>query len=127
MKNILITFLKQQNKCTHKNALLYSNEGYCPDCGQYLVKNFYLVRCARCEIKREAKLCWGEVVPAEKYCSNCGCSEYYIEKLDSVNFIDAKYALYVKEIANEMQTLHPEATVWVDKGEGRIRQIPLKN
>ena len=43
MKNILIAFFKKQNKCTHKNALLTSETGYCPDCGQYLEKNYYLI------------------------------------------------------------------------------------
>ena len=127
MKNILISFLKNQNKCLHKNALLHSNEGYCPDCGQYLVKNYYLVRCLRCDIKREAKLYWGEVVPVDKYCSNCGCNEYYIERIDKVNFIDAKYAIYVKEIASEMQILHPETQVWVDEEDGIVKQICTNN
>ena len=123
MKNILIAFFQKQNKCSHKNALLHSDSGYCPDCGQYLVKNYYLVRCSRCEIKREAKLYWGDVVPIEKFCANCGESEYYIERLDSVNFIDAKYAVYVKEIAHEFQTLHPEVQIWVDQEDGMVKQI----
>ena len=72
MENILIKFIKNKNKCSHRNALLYSENGYCPDCGQYLVKNYYLIRCSRCDIKREAKLAWGEIVPAQKFCSNCG-------------------------------------------------------
>jgi len=127
MKNILISFLTNQNKCSHKNALLHSNSGYCPDCGQYLVKNYYLVRCSRCEIKREAKISWGEVVPMEKFCANCGCQEYYIEKLDSVNFIDAKYAIYIKEIANEMQILHPETQIWVEEESGVAKQITAIN
>ena len=125
MKNILISFLTKQNKCSHKNALLHSDSGYCPDCGQYLIKNYYLVRCSRCEIKREAKICWGEIVPMEKFCANCGSQEYYIEKIDSVNFIDAKYAIYLKEIANEMQNLHPETQIWVDEGDNVIKQISV--
>ena len=123
MKNILIAFFKKQNKCTHKNALLTSETGYCPDCGQYLEKNYYLIRCQRCEIKREAKLSWGEVVPVDKFCSNCGCEEYYIEKLDKVSFIDARYAVYIKEIAQELQTLHPEVQIWVDEQDGCVKQI----
>lgn len=127
MKNILISFLKNRNNCSHKNALLHSDSGYCPDCGQYLVKNYYLVRCARCDIKREAKLSWGEVVPMEKYCANCGASDYYIEKLDSVNFIDATYAVYIKEIADEMQKMHPEVQIWVDEGNNKVKQITAIN
>lgn len=125
MRNILISFFKNKNKCTHKNALLNSLEGYCPDCGQYLVKNYYIVRCLRCDIKRSAKLSWGEIVPEEKYCSNCGSQEYYIEKLDSVTFIDAKYAVYLKEIAADIKKLHPEAQVWVEDGENEVRKITL--
>ena len=127
MKNILITFLKNRNKCKHKNALLRSSEGYCPDCGKYLVKNYYIVRCSRCDIKREAKLFWGEITPAERFCSNCGCSEYYIEQIEKVNFIDAKYAICIKEIADELHILHPEAQIWVEEEQGKIKQIALKN
>jgi len=126
MKNILISFFKNKNKCTHKNALLHSDNGYCPDCGQYLVKNYYLVRCNCCDIKREAKIQWGEIVPADKYCSNCGSSDFYIEKLDKINFIDAQYAVYLKEIADELQTLHPEAQIWVED-EGEIKQITARS
>lgn len=123
MKNILLSLIRNKNKCTHKNALLNSDKGYCPDCGQYLVKNYYLIRCSCCDIKREAKLYWDEIVPVCKFCSNCGSEEYYIEQLDKVNFIDAAYAIYLKEIANETQKLHPEAQIWVDEGDGIIKQI----
>ncbi len=126
MKSILISFFLNKNKCKHKKALLHSNEGYCPECGQYLIKSYYLVRCSRCDIKREAKFSWGEIVPNDKYCSNCGCEDYYIEKLDKVNFIDAKYAVYIKEIADELQTLHPEAQIWVEEEGCKIKQLPLK-
>ena len=122
MENILIKFIKNKNKCSHRNALLYSENGYCPDCGQYLVKNYYLIRCSRCDIKREAKLAWGEIVPAQKFCSNCGEQDYYIEKLDKVNFIDAKYAIYLKEIATEIKTLHPESQIWVEE-DNTIKQL----
>ncbi len=129
MKNILITFIEKKNKCAHKNALLYSDSGYCPDCGQYLVKNYYLVRCSRCDIKREAKIVWGEVFPRDKYCSNCGAKEFYIEKIDKVNFVDANYAVYLKEIANEMQELHPEVQIWVETGDKCAKQLknPIQN
>ena len=126
MKNILIKFINSKHKCSHKNALLNSNYGYCPDCGQFLVKNYYIIRCACCDIKREAKLSWGEIVPMEKFCSNCGSKDYYIEKLASLNLIDVQYAVYLKEIADELQILHPEAQIWVENSEN-IKQISLKN
>ena len=122
MKNILLKLIKNQCKCSHKHALLYQNEGYCPDCGQFLIKNYYLLRCARCDIKREAKLIWGEIVPKDKFCSNCGSEEYYIEKIDTVNFVDAHYAIYLKEIADKMHDIHPETQIWVEDGD-KLKQI----
>ena len=124
--NILLKFFHNQQKCNHKNALINTNMGYCPDCGQFLVKNYYIVRCSRCDIKRQARLAWGEIVPSDKYCSNCGSSEYYIEKLDKVSFVDAQYALYLKEIADEMQNLHPEAQIWIEEDNDILRQITQK-
>ena len=126
MKNILFALLKNKNKCNHKNALIYSDSGYCPDCGQYLVKNYYIVRCAVCDIKREAKLSWGEIVPKSNFCANCGSKEFYIEKIDKINFIDAQYAIYLKEIASETQALHPEAQIWIEEENGIVRQIETK-
>ena len=125
MKNILFSFFKNKNKCTHKNALLYANEGYCPDCGKYLKKKYYILRCASCDIKREARLVWGEIVPKDKFCSNCGASEYYIEEIDSINFIDARFAICIKEIANEIKNLHPDTQIWVEEGD-KIKQIGTK-
>ena len=113
MTNILIKLIKNKLKCSHKNALLNSNSGYCPDCGQYLVKKYYIVRCARCDIKRMARLVWDEIVPVNKFCSNCGSSEYYIEQIDKVNFIDAKYAIYIK------------TQVWVDEGNDIVKRIEI--
>ncbi len=126
MKNILIKLLKNNKKCNHKKALINTNEGYCPDCGEYLVKNYYILRCASCNVKREAKLFWGEIVPKEKYCTNCGTKEYYIEKLDKISFIDAQYAIYLKEIAKEIKNAYPETQIWVEENE-KIEQIGIKS
>lgn len=123
MTNILIKFFQNQNKCSHKNALLNSKKGYCPDCGQYLVKNYYLVRCSCCDVKREAKLFFDEIMPVNKFCTNCGCEQYYIEKIDNINFIDANYAICLKEIEYDAKLIHPQAQVWVDNGQ-KIKFLP---
>ncbi len=123
MKNILIKFIQNKFKCTHKNALLTSNEGYCPDCGEYLVKNYYLVRCSSCDIKREAKLYFNQIIPKSRFCSNCGSEDFYIEKIDKINFIDAKYAIYLKEIAYAYKEICPNTQVWVNKENDILKQI----
>ncbi len=123
MKNIILELFKNKRKCSHKNALLTSNQGYCPDCGEFLVKNYYLVRCSCCDNKREAKLSWGEILPKEKYCSNCGSKEFYIEKTQNLNFIDANYAIYLKEKDDEYKDLHPNYQVWVEKEALEIKRL----
>lgn len=123
MKNILLKLLKNKFKCSHKNALTNTQEGYCPDCGEYLEKNYYIIRCKSCDIKREAKLHFGEIIPKDRYCSNCGGCDYYIEKLDKINFIDASYAIYLKEAVNSYKTHHFDTQVWVDKENQILKQI----
>ena len=83
MKNIFLYFLSilnNGNKCRHTNALLNSNEGYCPDCGVYLKKYYYVLRCGCCSHKREAsKSCLGkhnEITPISKFCPICGGKDF---------------------------------------------------
>ena len=94
--NILKFFLKDRI-CLHKNALLNSNEGYCPDCGAYLKKTFYVVRCKHCDIKRVGVVNFGDIEPLTRYCENCGGHEYYVEKLERINFFDIKYVIFKLE------------------------------
>ena len=124
MENIIFKLIKKHFKCTHKNALRYTNEGYCPDCGAYLKKNYYIVRCARCDIKKQAHIVFGDIEPDETFCSNCGSREYYIEKIDKVNFVDASFAIYLKEPANPMEA-HADTQIWVEENE-KIKQITEK-
>ena len=74
----------------------------------------------------DAKVVWGEIMPVNKYCPNCGTTEYYIEKLDSINLIDANYAICIKEEAICDNQSPPEVQIWVENNE-RQKQIPLKS
>ena len=123
MKKILNYLINNRNKCTHKNALISTNEGYCPDCGEYLVKNYYIIRCARCDIKREAKIAWGEIVPSGKYCQNCGEHEFIVEKLDKINFINANYAVFLKENIYNTREIYPEVQIWAEREYQKMKQI----
>lgn len=125
MKNLilyLISIINNKTKCRHSHALLHSNEGYCPDCGAYLKKYYYVLRCKCCAHKREAtRAAFGEVneiVPISKYCPICGGEEFYIEKYEKLNFVDINYAIEVKEVfdilnaQNNFET--SSTTVWVE-------------
>ncbi len=125
MKNIFLYFLSilnNGNKCRHTNALLNSNEGYCPDCGVYLKKYYYVLRCKCCAHKREATRAAfcnvKEIIPVSKYCPVCGGEEFYIEKYEKLNFVDINYAIEVKEefdILNAPADFNTSSTtVWVE-------------
>lgn len=97
-----IVLNKFQKKCTHEHALIDANEGYCPDCGKYLKKYFYIVRCKHCEIKREAKMKNGLILPSTNFCPNCGGNEFYIERLEKINITDVRYVICKKEVLEEV-------------------------
>ncbi len=127
MKNFIIylfSILTNASKCRHANALLNSNEGYCPDCGVYLKKYYYVLRCSCCAHKREAsRASFGtrdEVVPASKYCPVCGGAEFYIEKYEKLNITDINFAIEVKEeydISNSGLYGESSTKVWVETVE----------
>lgn len=118
--------LKNLFKCKHYGALLYSNEGYCPTCGKYLKKSYYIIRCSHCEIKRSAKKEFGKIIPDEKFCTNCGEKEYYIEKYDKLNFVDINYAIEVKEEIN-INHKSQDFEIWVDSKDEANEQETQKN
>lgn len=114
MKSLFDLFLRKSS-CAHTHALVSTNEGYCPDCGAYLKKYFYIVRCSCCEVKREAKVYFGEILPKEKFCTNCGSKEFYVEKLDAISFIDIPYAVHTKEVISQGEFEYASAQVWVER------------
>ena len=116
MKSLFDLFLRKSS-CVHTHALVSTNEGYCPDCGAYLKKYFYIVRCSCCEVKREAKVYFGEILPKEKFCTNCGSKEFHVEKLDAISFIDIPYAVHTKEVISQGEFEYASAQVWVERQE----------
>ena len=112
--SIFDLFLRKST-CAHTHALVNTNEGYCPECGAYVKKYFYIVRCSCCEVKREAKIYFGDVLPKEKFCTNCGSKEYYVQKLDTISFIDIPYAVHTKETVDVNFSSHENTQVWVDE------------
>jgi len=123
MKKLLHLFFKKRFSCTHKHALIQDNEGYCPECGVYLKKYFYIVRCKCCDIKRDAKMHFEEIVPSEKYCTNCGSEEFYIEKLEQINFTDVRFAVHKKE-THEPVRIKETTQVWVEEISRAEQNLP---
>ena len=36
------------------------------------------------------------IIPAEKFCHNCGGSDFYLEKLSKIDFVNINYAVLIK-------------------------------
>ncbi len=108
----LLSILFGLKKCTHDKMGLYSGGGYCPDCGEYVENQWYLVRCSCCGVKRVAITRGNTVLPQDSFCTNCGEQDYYVEKLNHVNFIDINYATVVQIIHNSVKSNQIQS--WVE-------------
>lgn len=134
MKNFifyLFSIISNGSKCRHSNALLNSNEGYCPDCGKYLKKYYYVLRCGCCNHKREAARAVfgknGEIIPVSKFCPVCGGKEFYVEKYETLNLVDINYAIEVKEefsFEDAYFENSSETKVWVENVEEENFKTP---
>jgi len=121
MKNLLLYLVDivfNCKKCRHTRALLNTNEGYCEDCGVYLKKYYYVLRCSCCSHKREAaRAAFGkkeEIVPVSKFCPVCGGKDFIIEKYEKLNLVDINYAIEIKEAFHEDCDHTSHTTVWVE-------------
>ncbi len=110
-------FLNQIFKCRHRNAILNNDEGYCPDCGKYIKKSYYVLRCANCGIKRHAKKKFDIIIPSEKFCTSCGSSDCEIEKYEKLNFVDINYAIEIKEVIENADYPINEIEIWIDENK----------
>lgn len=89
--------------CSHDKVPPDADYYYCPDCGELIENQWYLVRCKSCGLKEIATVKNGEIVPADKFCHNCGGSEYTIERLPKIDCININYAVLIKTIVSTEQ------------------------
>lgn len=85
-------------KCTHDKVPIEQDYYYCPDCGELIENQWYLVRCASCGLKEVATVINGEIVPVESFCHNCGSKDYTVERLEKIDCININYAVLKREI-----------------------------
>lgn len=105
-------FLNFHTECKHERFSADRDIGYCPDCGELIENQWYIMRCACCGVKHRAIVRNGKIVPLDKFCDNCGGKEFVAERVDKINFIDINYAVLVKAVVtNDVQ---PFTQSWVD-------------
>ena len=120
---MLFDFLIKKHECQHTRIPIDVDEAYCPDCGELVKNQWYLVRCSCCNIKRTAHTEYNIIKPDTKYCPNCGCTDFYIQELDNINFTDVHYAIFKKiTIKQDKQTIRQ---VWIEKEEHLLEERRL--
>lgn len=120
---MILDFLLHKNECKHSKIPIDVDEAYCPDCGALIRNKWFIVRCGCCNIKRNAHIQYNEIKPDTKYCPNCGETDFYVEELNQLNFIDIKYAVLKKVIIP--QENFTTRQVWIEKEENLIEEKKL--
>lgn len=109
---MLLELFKKTKNCTHSQVRLEVDFAYCPDCGELVENQWYLVRCACCGVKLRGMLKNGEIIPENHYCHNCGTRDFVVERIDKINFIDINYAVLLKVIVHNNEYSYTQS--WVD-------------
>lgn len=108
----MLTFFRKNKICNHINVRPDVDYSYCPDCGELIENQWYIVRCACCGIKLPAMIKNGEIIPEKHFCHNCGAKDFIIERIDKINFIDISYAVLVKAVVENKDFNYTQS--WVD-------------
>ena len=119
---MILEFLKKNRVCTHTQVRPDVDFAYCPDCGELVENQWYLVRCACCGVKLRGVIKNGEIVPERHFCHNCGTKDYVIERIDKINFVDISYAVLVKAVV--ASEFYEYTQSWVDTNQ-RANSIRL--
>ena len=99
-------------ECKHNKVPVDVEYYYCPDCGELIENQWYLVRCASCGLKEIATVKNGEIVPVDNFCHNCGSREYNIERLPKIDCININYAVHIKAIVKNEFDEYSQS--WID-------------
>ncbi len=85
-------------QCIHENVPIDQDYFYCPDCGELIENQWYLLRCKSCGLKIPATIKDGEIIPLNKYCHNCGTQGFVVERLEKIDCININYAVLIKSV-----------------------------
>lgn len=109
---MILELFKKNKTCAHIHVKPDVDYAYCPDCGELIENQWYLLRCACCGVKLRAVLKNGEIVPEKHFCHNCGTKEFVVERINKINFIDISYAVLLKAVVPDNEYAFTQS--WVD-------------
>ncbi len=108
----ILELFKFNRVCQHSKVRPDVEFAYCPDCGELVENQWYLVRCACCGVKIKGIIKNSEIIPEKNFCHNCGTRDYVIERINKINFIDISYAVLVKAVVTHNNTNFTQS--WVE-------------
>ena len=108
----IMEILKFNKVCQHEKVVPDVDFAYCPDCGELVENQWYIMRCSCCGIKVKAVLKNSEIVPEARFCHNCGGSHYNVERISKINFIDINYAVLLKSVVTPEYSSRTQS--WAD-------------
>ena len=109
---LILEFFNKNKTCSHSQVKPDVDYAYCPDCGELIENQWYLIRCACCGVKLKGFLKNGEILPEKHFCHNRGTKDYVIERINKINFIDISYAVLVKAVVPNDEYSYIQT--WVD-------------
>lgn len=98
--------------CSHIHIRPDVDYAYCPDCGELIENQWYLVRCTCCGVKLRGVFKNGNIIPEKHFCHNCGTKDYVVERINKINFIDISYAVLLKAVVPNSSFEYTQS--WVD-------------
>ena len=108
----ILEMLKFNKICEHSNIQPDVDYSYCPDCGELIENQWFLVRCVCCGVKLKGIIKNGKIRPEKYFCHNCGSHDYVIERISKINFIDISYAVLLKAIIKNKSESYTQS--WVE-------------
>ena len=110
----ILELFKFHKVCQHSRISPDVDYAYCPDCGELIENQWYLIRCACCGVKLKGIIKNSEIIPDKNFCHNCGAKDYVIERINKINFIDISYAVLVKAVVSHNHTRSTQSWVETD-------------
>lgn len=110
----ILELFKFHKVCQHSKMSPDVDYAYCPDCGELIENQWYLIRCACCGVKLKGIIKNSEIIPDKNFCHNCGAKDYVIERINKINFIDISYAVLVKAVVSHNHTRSTQSWVETD-------------
>jgi len=109
---MLLDFFIRKNECTHPKVPVEVDEAYCPDCGALVKNRWFIIRCSCCNIKRKGHIEYKKIIPDTHFCPNCGSSDFFIEELSEINFMDVNYAVFQKTVIEQKH--NSTSQIWIE-------------